>query len=153
MEKENEIEKQPKKKEEKKNVYRSIHYKYKIDTKEQEEIIPKAQEKKTFLESTSSYRVRNQTFKKSDSLKDTQTKQIPVERERHLTRKVETRRKIGLEPEPQKNFYNNYNYKNNQNETQKYNTRKEIIKRVNEEGTFKNSIRNKYKRINREKNS
>ena len=78
------------------------------------------------------------TLKKSDSFKEKNTNQIPIVRTRHLTRKVESFKK--LEIEPPKNIENNK-------------SKDETNYKTNDEVTFKNSIRNKYKRKNMEKHN
>ena len=77
-------------------------------------------------------------MKKSDSFKEKKTKEIPVARTRHLTRKIESSKK--LEMESQKAIENNK-------------SKVEINYNTNDEVTFKNSIRNKYKRKNMEKHN
>ena len=77
-------------------------------------------------------------MKKTEIVKDNNKSEIQGGRIRHLTRKNENGKKIEIEPKIP-------------NEINK--SKIEYNFRTNNEETFKNSIRNKYKRRNREKNN
>ena len=80
--------------------------------------------------------------KNSDSTRNVKnTNTISTERVRHFTRKVEKLNKIDIEPE-----------KKDVKEPIGHKTYK-ISMRIRNEGTFKDSIRNRYKRVKVENNS
>ena len=84
------------------------------------------------------------------NVKNTNTNTIPAQRVRHFTRKVEKTNRLDIEPE--KKDVKDVRDIRDVKEPIGHKTISSNI-RTNYEGTFKNSIRNKYKRIKMEKNS
>ena len=131
------------------NTIRNYHKRITINNKPEEGRKQFTIQKKIIIEAISKNTNRNNTFKKSDSIKDKNTRQITIDRERHLTRQFEIKGKIDLESSKQKTIDDTNNKANiiSNNEINNKNVSNTI-----EEETFKNSIRNKYKRKNKEKN-
>ena len=132
----------------KKNVYRSLHYTVKVTKKENEiNQINNGKEERERKEYTINVNKNynnntNNNFtiqrKNSDSPKENNVNKIPMGRVRHLTRKVEKSNRIQIDQ-----------VKKDDTEDKKI----KINYNPNYVGTFKNSIRNKYKRIKMEKQS
>ena len=122
------------KKEENKNTYRSINYKFEINKRIEDN---NQNIEKTIISEKNNHIVVS--LKKSGSLKDNNNNykyEIPIPKVNYISRKIETQNKIESNP---KIF-------------SEINKPKIDINYIGNEGeTFKNSIRNKYKRKNREK--
>ena len=156
---------QIKKEDNKNNIYRSIHYTVMITHKTgkdnnqiNKEIQKEKEKEEKQLEkgvkeitidiskrSINTYMVQRKNSDATRNVKNTNT--IPAQRVRHFTRKVEKTNRPDIEPE-KKDVKDVRDVK----EPRSHKTIAANI-RTNYEETFKNSIRNKYKRIKMEKNS
>ncbi len=161
---------QIKKEDNKNNVYRSIHYTVMItqrtgkDNNQINKEIPKEKEKEEkqiekgvkeitidiSKRSINTYMVQRKNSDATRNVKNTNTNTIPAQRVRHFTRKVEKTNRLDIEPE--KKDVKDVRDIRDVKEPIGHKTISSNI-RTNYEGTFKNSIRNKYKRIKMEKNS